>query len=538
MTTGAGRSNRGAAGATSVSRVGRWLSNAAAMAGLMLASSTPAAAEIKSQSFALMPSATQAMMEFDIAQPLRLHAEASADVAQQRLVLIVKPTSPSGVNRISRAENAGRVMIDTDVTAQDLAAHGRRWVAIVAAAGQAPAAAVSGRIVVSDAAAPAAAAPPPAPRVGYVPPPPSTASSAPPPGGLLPPPRSGPPLPPSTASTPPPPPSTASAPPPQGYVPASSPSGRYRLSLLGASVNRKTTDDDNINPQVARRGDEVFFVVDMQELTPQGTSAPQRRKTPIYGAVASGNSATQQIAASMAGTSASERIRAGTMTVDGGLKAGDAVPYAQPWQRKAPNATDRLPLLVWEGTLTDGRNMLLVAPTVWELDDGGWMVGRYRNFSASAADMGRLMLGDLPPRAELFRAISDLARDRGVVVPLPELLNPQVLARFSSGTASPPAGATGGVTAAMAGMASSSTTDRPIGLAYQNGQPVFVPRVLVLNYATAERLVTPPKTPVPVLPSMFGPTTPMPTGTVLVQFRDDDRLGGEYVLFLQLERVQ
>jgi len=309
------------------------------------------------------------------------------------------------------------------------------------------------------------------------------------------------------------------------------------LSLLGATVNRKTIDDDNPYPGVARRADDAFFVVDLMEMTSQGTGAPQRRKTPVYGTVASGNSATPAIAGSLAGGAASERIRAGTMTVDGGLKQGDSVPYAQPWQRKAPNASDRLPMLLWEGSLTEGRNILLVAPTVWELDDGGWMVGRYRNFSASAADMARLMLGDLPPRPELFKAISDIAHDRGVVVPLPEVLNPQVLARFSSGAGSRPGTSSGGFLAGASSAFASSSTDRPIGVVHQNGQPVFVPRVLLLNYASAERLVTPPKTPVPTVPSMFGPTAPMPQGTVLVQYRDDDRLGGEYVLFLHLERA-
>lgn len=508
----------------------------AAACAVFFAACAANAAELKSQDFALTPSVTQVAMEFDVAQPMRLHAESSVDVAQQRLVLVVKPVAPSGVNRVSRVENAGRVTIDTDVTAQDLATHGRRWVAIVAAT-QAPVAAVKGRLVVTDGAAPSAAAPPPAPRVGYVPPPPSASAPLPPSKGLLPPPRSGPPPPPSTAAAPPPPAATT-PPPPTGYVPAAARSGRYRLSLLGATVNRKTTDDDPVAiPPVAKRGDDVFFVADMVELTALGTTAPQRRKTPVYGVVPSGNSATQAIAASLAGGTR-DRIQAGTMTVDGGLKAGDTLPYAQPWMRKAPITADRLPMLVWEGTLAEGRNILLVTATVWEFDDGGWTAGRYRNFSASAADMSRLMLGDLRLTTELFNTVNDIARTRGPVAPLPEQLNPQVLARFSSGAGSPPAATSGGLTGAVSGAVVSNSSDRPIGLRYQNGQPVFVPNVLLLNYANAERLVTAPATPVPSIPLPFGGTSvPMPQGTVLVQYRDDDRLGGDYVLILQLERA-
>jgi hypothetical protein len=509
-----------------------------------LAAPAPAA-EITSQTFTFAPNAASTTLQFSVNMPMRLHVEASASNAQQRLSLAVYPAGVGGTNRISRADGSGRVIVDTEVSKQDLSTYGTRWIAAVAvppgAALVAPT--VTGRLMVTDGVA--TAAPPPVAGgsgPGYVPPPPTTSgASAPPPASSSPVP-----LPPPSGSTAPrsagyvpPPPSASSAPPPSSVVPTAAPSGRYRLSLLGATVNRKTIDDDNpVFPPVPRRADDAFFVVDLMEMTPQGTGAPQRRKTPVYGTVASGNSATQVIAGSLAGGAASERIRAGTMTVDGGLKQGDSVPYAQPWQRKAPNTSDRLPMLLWEGTLTEGRNILLVAPTVWEVDDGGWMVGRYRNFSASAADMARLMLGDLPPRPELFKAVSDIARDRGVVVPLPEVLNPQVLVRFSSGAGSNPSARPGGIISTAAGAVNLNSTDRPIGLVYQNGQPVFVPRVLLLNYAAAERLVTPPKTPVPTVPSMFGPTAPMPQGTVLVQYRDDDRLGGEYVLFLQLERVQ
>jgi hypothetical protein len=80
--------------------------------------------------------------------------------------------------------------------------------------------------------------------------------------------------------------------------------------------------------------------------------------------------------------------------------------------------------------------------------------------------------------------------------------------------------------------------DRPIGQTLSGDQYVFIPKLLTLNYQTAEQLLAPRQaapTPVINMP-MFNPA-PMPPGVVEVRYRDDDRLAGDYVLYLQIERL-
>jgi hypothetical protein len=340
-----------------------------------------------------------------------------------------------------------------------------------------------------------APAPAPAPRVGYTPPPPST----------------GVPAPPSSASRPLPPPSTQAM-----------RSGRYRLTLLGAAAYRQTKAGGIVGAVGA--SDTFFFVTDILLLSAKGADAVSRRQSWTYGRLVTNGPVVH-----------ADWIRAGSAGSEGGIKSGDTIPYAQPWIRKQPIGPVRLPQLIWEGTLIDGINSVLVGPTVWKYEDGRWREGRFRGFAASPAGMASLMLADLQPSPELFNAINDIARTRGAVVPLPALLNPQAIPRFSTGAGSSPTNSSGVVGLAGNAVAAASA-DRPIGVTYQNGVQIFVPKVLVLNYATAESSLAPSQ--MPNVPNLFGASVQMPRGTVLVRYQDDQGLGGDYEMFFQIERIQ
>lgn len=340
-----------------------------------------------------------------------------------------------------------------------------------------------------------ASAPAPAPKVGYTPPPPSANVPAPP----------------SAASRPLPPPTSQAM-----------RSGRYRLTLLGAAAYRQTKPGGIVGAVVA--SDTVFFVTDILPLSAKGADAASRRQSWTYGRLVTTGPVVH-----------GDWIRAGSAGSDGGIKSGDTIPYAQPWIRKQPIGPVRLPQLIWEGTLIDGINSVLVGPTVWKYEDGKWREGRFRGFAASPAGMASLMLADLQPSPELFNAINDIARTRGAVVPLPALLNPQAIPRFSTGAASGQANSPG-VVGAFSNAVAAASADRPIGVTYSNGLQVFVPKVLVLNYATAESFLAPSQ--VPNVPNFFGAPVQMPRGTVLVRYQDDQGLGGDYELFFQIERIQ
>lgn len=67
----------------------------------------------------------------------------------------------------------------------------------------------------------------------------------------------------------------------------------------------------------------------------------------------------------------SGRLRAGSLSPQGGLGAGDVIPLgANIFAPYAPPQVASLPMVLWEGVLNDGREALLVHPAVIESDGG------------------------------------------------------------------------------------------------------------------------------------------------------------------------
>jgi hypothetical protein len=466
------------------------------MAALVLAATGAAgAAELRNDAIALTSGASSAAVDFTVPQPMRVRIEVTLDAPTQGLSLLAMPASVSGSSRVSRIDGTGRAALDIDITPADVQQHGRRWVAIVGLRGtlnpQSPL--VTGRVIVSDGAAVVGAVPPP--------PPPATASAPPPPprtGGLV----------------PPPPPTMGAAPPPPAPTAQAARSGRYRVTLLGASVYRETWDTAL---QTDGKGDEVFFVTDVQEFTPRGAFVPVRRKTPVYGDI----------------NGFPQRIQAGSRSDKGGIRSGDSIPYADPWVRKAPIANDRLPQLLWEGTLTDGQNSVVIAPIVWEEDNGDWLAGGYNNISRTAGDVFKIMSSLNPSSSDvMFAALNNVAEHSAPVAALSEFLKAINPANWPGAVAN----WFGKQITWVVGVAA----DRPIGQTMVNDQYVFMPKVLVLTFKTAEQLITQPQPPVPNLPGIpafIRQPGPKPPGVVEVRFRDDDRLAGDYALWLQIERI-
>jgi len=85
-------------------------------------------------------------------------------------------------------------------------------------------------------------------------------------------------------------------------------------------------------------------------------------------------------------THPNHRIRAGSASVDGGLKTGDGFPSSSPWQRTTSSSyANTFPLKVWEGALVQGYNSVQVAFNLWESDQRpGQGVPSYSGFSPEA----------------------------------------------------------------------------------------------------------------------------------------------------------
>ncbi len=130
---------------------------------------------------------------------------------------------------------------------------------------------------------------------------------------------------------------------------------RYRMLLLGVRIQRKTTDDDIFDAD--GRGDEVFFGA-------YRISIPDRQRTDVvpFGF------AQSQVRGDVSRFPG--RVQLGTAGPSGGLRSGDVLPSAAALQPQPGiiATNDRLPLLLWEGWLTEGRDAAAVAVTAFEWD--------------------------------------------------------------------------------------------------------------------------------------------------------------------------
>src|SRR6185436_659221 len=67
---------------------------------------------------------------------------------------------------------------------------------------------------------------------------------------------------------------------------------------------------------------------------------------------------------------APNRQFAGTMSPLGGIQAGDKIPNDMSATRIAAPQEKIFPWRLWQGTLTDGVDALIISPSVWEWDNG------------------------------------------------------------------------------------------------------------------------------------------------------------------------
>jgi hypothetical protein len=143
---------------------------------------------------------------------------------------------------------------------------------------------------------------------------------------------------------------------------------RYRVLLLGATVRVRTKESDGSDGQ----GDEIYAAAVALQWDRSKTLETNRSvvRTVEYGDVS-------------ASAASADRIKAGTaQSGTGGLKGGDAVPdgFVAPAKNSptsgSPSST-QFPLLAWEGTLTAGVDAVLIVPSLWERDTGDTIYRRY-----------------------------------------------------------------------------------------------------------------------------------------------------------------
>jgi hypothetical protein len=272
--------------------------------------------------------------------------------------------------------------------------------------------------------------------------------------------------------------------------------GRFQVVIVGFEVNRQTRDDLLENDG---RGDEVFLHCAVHQQTATGISA-QFPRTAQMGDINRGGLL---------------RLAAGTAGAGGGLVSGNDVGTRR-------LATDfpadgfrafRLPLLVFDGELTEDQGAVLIAPSVWEWDDFGLAPGTGGDFR----------FGDfhVDPTAEQNRAAryeAGFAAGRR-----PEVIR----ARLADALAERPAPGsrpTVGVVRGYPFAIGDCGGNRPIGMSDVEGEWVWQPQVLGLNYFTADMISR----------SEFDG----PRGVVSIRYRDGESLQGDYTLHLQVRRIE
>ncbi len=146
-------------------------------------------------------------------------------------------------------------------------------------------------------------------------------------------------------------------------------SARYRVLITGLSVVRKTADDplhyDGIDDEVFVAAQAV--VLDRQTGAVLGTQAT---KSWTYGDINN-----------------PPRLQAGSASSHGGLLSGDKLPAGDPTVPVGAATSGAIPLLVFDGILADGRQDLLIFPSVWEVDHGNGTL--FNDWLANVPNMRR-----------------------------------------------------------------------------------------------------------------------------------------------------
>ncbi len=125
-------------------------------------------------------------------------------------------------------------------------------------------------------------------------------------------------------------------------------SGHYRLSLAGFVVERETGD----GPHNGHR-DEVFAATLVQHFdrTDNRLVESDLVRSKTQGDV----------------NNHPERIRQGRGSETGGLTSADVVPAGWDQRSVIPSpGPQQFPLVLWEGALTDGQDVIVLRPTLWE----------------------------------------------------------------------------------------------------------------------------------------------------------------------------
>jgi hypothetical protein len=259
---------------------------------------------------------------------------------------------------------------------------------------------------------------------------------------------------------------------------------RYRVAINGFWCHNQTWDDVTRSDG---KDDEVFLDVNVKVVDQQGTVLQNfDSESELMGD-------TWRLP---------NRIQAGSGSDLGGIITGDKFPPVdKPWLRTGGLNDRRFPpYLIWEGELREGRDMVLLTPTIWEWDPGAGFWDGWLDWQVKVDDQygkrAKEIFGKIwPISAPVFDAVS--------------------LGIQTAGT--------------LAGMWSplGKAMRRPIGIHRNPDDPngtLFNPITIALNTETADYLCS---------SNLQG----LGNGILELRYIDDPFLRGVYSIFLQIEKL-
>jgi Bacterial Ig-like domain len=263
--------------------------------------------------------------------------------------------------------------------------------------------------------------------------------------------------------------------------------GKFRVTLTGFTVDHETWDNAT---QLDGKRDEVYIRYDTRLVNNEATTLlANNNRTKVMGD-------TYGFPA---------RVQAGSAKVPflpatGGLQTGDSFPTNEPWKQSGNFMMDRPPIMLFEGTLTEGKTGVAIIPTIWEWDGGTDMFNSW----------GQLVVDNGP---KIAQAVANLIN--GPSLPGTPTYGDFIKTNLETGLP-----ALFQLSSGILGEAK----DRPIGLTQTEGGYNFNSKSMILTYETATLLTQ----------TNFGPDP----GVLAVDFQDPADIGsGQYTAYIKVERL-
>ena len=295
-------------------------------------------------------------------------------------------------------------------------------------------------------------------------------------------------------------------------------SGRYRVVANGFSVIHESYDD-----MLSRDGkyDEVYGGFTMLHYDRKTGDVLDRdlRRTKVLGDI----------------NNFPDRLRAGSASGSGGLRAGDSYPDAGHARYRGQNGAEpnsqTFPFKVWEGTLTDGADAAVILPTMWEQDNDGSTYDAWHQSEVSSAS--QIWFDPAVQQALKQTAL-------GVIAP-PGSITPNMTPTFGEHAV----GAIGFFAAIGQPWVASlimGSRDRPIGMTgvvpSLPRRAIVLTREIIESSLNGSRILPDPATLGPGNAWMLA-YFDVPVGVIPVLLRDGpgQNLQANYVMYLQVERM-